>query len=57
MLDGWRLHKLNSKKFSPDARLLLCEALYNWGFLIVKKLRRRAIVKIVKCVRLSLRFL
>ena len=27
------------------------------GFLIVKKLRRRAIVKIVKCVRLSLRFL
>ena len=29
MLDGWRLHKLNSKKFSPDARLLLCEAIYN----------------------------
>jgi hypothetical protein len=29
MLDGWRLHKLNSKKFSPNARLLTCEALYD----------------------------
>ena len=29
ILDGWCLHKLNTKKVSPNARLLLCEALYN----------------------------
>jgi hypothetical protein len=29
ILDGWQLHKLNSKKFSPNAQLLLYEALYD----------------------------
>jgi hypothetical protein len=29
VLDGWQLHKLNSKQFSPKAKLLMYEALYN----------------------------